>query len=73
MAPVPPGMVSWSAVSHSSLPLWSMSANLPWLPSVRSACPACHASIALRLSDACRPRVYEWAMPLWAMKPVRSP
>lgn len=65
MAPVPPGMVSWSAVSHSSLPFWSMSANLPWLPSARSACPACHASIALRLSDACRPRVYEWAMPLW--------
>ena len=28
MAPVPPGMVSWSAVSHSSLPFWSMSANL---------------------------------------------
>ena len=58
MAPVPPGMVSWSAVSHSSLPFWSMSANLPWLPSARSACPACHAAVGrvaaarVRVGDA---------------------
>lgn len=51
-----PSMV-WGGVSHSIRPLWSIFANFPWVPSVRSACPVCHASIALRLSDAYRPRV----------------
>lgn len=51
-----PSMV-WGGVSHSIRPFWSILANFPWVPSVRSACPVYHASIALRLSDAYRPYV----------------
>lgn len=70
-SPSAPSMV-WGGVSHWIRPFWSILANFPWVPSVRSVCPVCHASIALRLSLAYRPFVCFWAMPLWAMYPCSS-